>query len=130
MRISFCWRLRASTLRLVALAAASLGFGVAGWACEPPVGRLVSAEAIVELRPAGRDGWVRIDGSLPQRWIARLIATDASGAPVVRDIPLDATNTGTLRFDASELRDPVLAIAGATEGTVNRAPYVIELVQP
>ena len=76
------------------------------------------------------EGWVRIDGSLPQRWIVRLIATDASGAPVVRDIPLDATNTGTLRFDASDLRDPVLAIAGATEGTVNRAPYVIELVQP
>lgn len=60
MHTSLCRQVGGSTLRCCALAAASLAYGVTGWACEAPIGRLVSAEAAVDLRPAGSGGWVRI----------------------------------------------------------------------
>jgi hypothetical protein len=74
------------------------------------------------------DGWVRIDGALPQTYVVRLIARDASGGPVVLDVPLDARGNGELRFDPGALSDIIIAIAGTAEGTNQPAPYRIELV--
>jgi hypothetical protein len=73
------------------------------------------------------DGWVRIDAPLHQGWIVRLIASDASGEPVVRDARISSEGVGALSFDATGLHDVVVAIAGATEGTTQLAPYTIEL---
>lgn len=73
------------------------------------------------------DGWVRIDAPLHQAWIVRLIASDASGEPVVRDAQISSEGVGALSFDATGLHDVVVAIAGATEGTTQLAPYTIEL---
>jgi hypothetical protein len=75
------------------------------------------------------EGWVRLDRPLAQRWIVTLIA-ERDGLPVVMDVPLDAGQTGTLRFDATGLTDAVVAVAGATEGTVRSAPYTLQLARP
>lgn len=75
-------------------------------------------------------GWVDIDGALPQTYAVRLVAEDAAGAPFVRDMTLDAASDGELRFDPSGLRNVVVAVAGTTEGTAQRAPYTISLVRP
>lgn len=40
--------------------AAACCFTAPAWTCETPAGRLVSAEAVVEVRPAGKAGWVRV----------------------------------------------------------------------
>jgi hypothetical protein len=75
------------------------------------------------------EGWVTIDEQLPQSWVVRLIAESADGAPVIVDADIDR-GTGELRFDATGLQDVVLAIAGATEGTTQVAPYTVELTRP
>ncbi len=84
------------------------------------------------LDDAGWDavGWLKVDQALPQTYILRLIAEATDGTPVVRDVPLDASAGGTLRFDAAGLSGVVVAIAGSTEGTTQRAPYSITLVRP
>ncbi|MEX2245873.1 MAG: hypothetical protein WEC75_04220 [Dehalococcoidia bacterium] len=74
-----------------------------------------------------RDGWVRLDRLLPQTYIVRLIAEREGGEPVVLDLPLDARQRGTLRFDAGGLIAPVIAVAGSTEGTNQPAPYTLSL---
>jgi len=74
------------------------------------------------------DGWVRIDRALPQAYIVRVIGEREDGAPVVLDVPLDAQEDGVLRFNAGGVRNLVVAVAGATEGTYQRAPYTVELV--
>ena len=74
------------------------------------------------------DGWVRVAVPLRQEWIVRLIGERADGEPVVLDAELQRPGSGELRFLADGLLDPVLAIAGATEGTRQRAPYTVELV--
>lgn len=76
------------------------------------------------------DGWMRLDQSLLQTYIIRLVAEAADGAPVVRDLPLDATQSGALRFDAGGLRNVVVAVAGSTEGTKQRSAYSITLSEP
>lgn len=76
-----------------------------------------------------RGGWVLVDGGLPQEYTVRLIAMRA-GAPVVLDMPLDAAQRGELRFDPAGLQDAVLLVSGATEGTIARAPYRVELRGP
>jgi hypothetical protein len=75
-------------------------------------------------------GWVHVDESLPQTYVVRLIATDPDGAAVVFDVPLDASQSGSLPFDSANLRDVVVAVAGTTEGTTNKAPYRLELRRP
>jgi hypothetical protein len=75
------------------------------------------------------EGWVPVDEPLPQEWIVRLVAESADGVPVVIDAAIDG-GAGELRFDATGLRDVVLAIAGATEGTIEPAPYSVELTGP
>jgi hypothetical protein len=75
------------------------------------------------------DGWVRVDQALEQAWIVRLIATGADGEPVVVDARMARDGSGTIEFDATGLQDAVVAIAGATEGTRQLAPYTIELAR-
>lgn len=75
-------------------------------------------------------GWVNIDTALPQTYCVRLVAEDAAGAPVVRELTLDANGDGELPFDATGLRNVVFAVAGTTEGTRQKAPYTIELDRP
>lgn len=75
------------------------------------------------------DGWVRIDRALPQAYIVRVIGESADGAPVVLDVPLNAAGDGELRFSADGVRNVVAAVAGATEGTTQQAPYTIELIR-
>jgi len=76
------------------------------------------------------EGWVRVDRPLPQRWIVRLIAEQADGEPFVRDATVDASGAATLRFDPRGLRNIVIAIAGATEGTTQASAYHVEFSGP
>jgi hypothetical protein len=73
------------------------------------------------------DGWVRIDRALPQAYVVRLIGERADGEAVVLDVPLDAQGDGVLRFTGEGLTSLTLAVAGATEGTNQPAPYTVEL---
>ena len=73
------------------------------------------------------DGWVRIDRALPQAYVVRVIGEREDSRPVVLDVKLDAQGDGVLRFSADGVRNLVVAVAGVTEGTVQRAPYTIEL---
>jgi len=73
------------------------------------------------------DGWVRIDRTLPQAYSVRVIGEREDGTPVVLDVALDAQRDGVLHFSADGVRNLVVAVAGVTEGTVQRAPYTIEL---
>jgi hypothetical protein len=99
-----------------------------GWAIrDVAVGDGTSRVSIDEPRSAG---WVNVDRSLPQTFIARLIISKSDGGSSVLDIPLDANNAGELRFSSAGVSDAVLAIAGSTEGTNQTAPYTIELARP
>ncbi len=51
------WRATGARWLQAAALAATLASGPAAAACDVPAGRLVSAQAAVELRPAGEDGW-------------------------------------------------------------------------
>jgi hypothetical protein len=73
------------------------------------------------------DGWVRIDRALPQAYVVRLIGERANGEAVVLDVPLDAQGDGVLRFNGEGLTELTFAVAGATEGTNQSAPYTVEL---
>ena len=75
-------------------------------------------------------GWVSIDRRLAQTYIVRLILRLDDGTAEVRDVPLDATRSGELRFSTAGVVDAVVAIAGSTEGTEELAPYTVELAAP
>lgn len=75
-------------------------------------------------------GWARVDRDLSQAWIVRVLATRADGEAVAIDVPIDAAGTGAVRFNADGLRDIVIAVAAATEGTTERAPYALRLARP
>ena len=75
------------------------------------------------------DGWLRIDRALPQTYVVRVIGEREDGTPVVLDVPLDAQGDGVLRFSADGVQNPVVAVAGTTEGTTQGAPYTIELAR-
>jgi len=78
--------------------------------------------------PAWRsNGWVRIDGPLPQTYVVRLIEKRSGGETSVLDVPLDASEHGELRFNGAGIDEATVAIAGSTEGTNQRAPYTLEL---
>jgi hypothetical protein len=65
----------------------------------------------------------------PQAYIVRLILTKEDGAVEVRDLPLSSAQGGELRFRTNGVADAVLGIAGATEGTNQTAPYIVELIR-
>src|SRR5207302_6268271 len=75
------------------------------------------------------EGWVRIDKSLPQTYIVRLIEKRTNGEASAVDVPLDARGDGELRFSADGVQDATLAIAGSTEGTNQPSPYHVELAR-
>jgi hypothetical protein len=77
-----------------------------------------------------RNGWVLVDRDLPQAWIVRVIAQRADGSPYVADVPLDATQAGELRIDTTGLTSAVLAVAGATEGTIQESHFTVSLASP
>jgi hypothetical protein len=99
-----------------------------GWAIRDNLLVDIGSQGIlISLDQCASDGWVRLDRALPQSYIVRLIGERADGEPVVIDATLDAQNDGELRFNGEGLTRLVLAVAGATEGTNQRAPYTIEL---
>jgi hypothetical protein len=72
------------------------------------------------------DGWVNVEAPLPQEWITRLILRMDDGSIVVRDLQV-ARGYGQLEFTTAGVDEVILAIAGATEGTNNLAPYTVDL---
>jgi hypothetical protein len=100
-----------------------------GWALDDI--SLASGETVTAIDDGEFEaaGWVRVDRPLEQRWIVRLVA-ERDGEPVVIDAPIGADGRGELRFDATGLENPVLAIAGATEGTVETALYTVSMLRP
>ncbi len=76
------------------------------------------------------NGFVVVDAPLAQTYIVRLIKTMSDGSVAVVDAPLDATESGELRFDGTGVETAVLAIAGSTEGTNQLAPYTVQLALP
>ncbi len=76
------------------------------------------------------EGWVRIDRTLPQTYVVRLIEKMTDGTSHVLDVPLDPTQRGELQFSPAGIEDAVVAVAGTTEGTNLTAPYTLELRRP
>jgi hypothetical protein len=99
-----------------------------GWAIREVA--LTDGAKAAQLGAPQTTGWVNIDQPLQQTYIARLIETRDDGTVAVLDVPLDAANSGELRFSSAGLTDAVLAIAGSTEGTNQVAPYTVELQRP
>jgi hypothetical protein len=100
-----------------------------GWAIRDNVSVHAGNQSVsVPLETCDPDGWVRIDQALPQTYVVRLIGERADGEPFVLDVALDAQNRGELRFSGEDLTRLVLAVAGTTEGTNQKAPYRVELV--
>lgn len=95
----------------------------AGWAIVD-VG--LAAAAGSALRPVAAEGWVTVDGALAQDWIVRLILTMDDGTAEVRDLPVSEGGS-EVRFSSEGVADAVVAVAGATEGTSNLAPYSLSL---
>jgi hypothetical protein len=95
-----------------------------GWAV-----RDIHLEGAASERAVAPDaaGWMQLDAPIPQEYIVRLILTMEDGTVDVRDIALDDARSGDLPFNSDGVRDAVVAIAGATVGTTNTAPYRIEL---
>ena len=101
-----------------------------GWAIQN-----IRIDAIGFSDPDGTDpgwtsaGWVRIDRTLPQTYVVRLIEKMADGTSHVLDVPLDAAQRGELQFSGTGIEDAVVAVAGTTEGTNQAAPYTVQLLQ-
>jgi immune inhibitor A len=62
------------------------------------------------------EGFVTVDGPLPQRWIVQVIDLDSHD---VERLDLDADNVGTVLPG----RRSVIVVSAVTEGTSERAPY-------
>jgi immune inhibitor A len=67
------------------------------------------------------DGFVRVDGDLPQRWELRLIRTAPDGAISVEPLPVDQDGGATATLAPGERG--VLVIVAATPHTSERARY-------
>ncbi len=92
----------------------------------------LSNGGVRENPPSGptSEGWLGTDRPLAQTYIVRLIETKSDGTTAVLDVPLDASQSGELRFSSDGLTDAVVAIAGSTEGTNQQAPYAVQLAPP
>lgn len=98
-----------------------------GWAIADVAVRDGSRPLADGLAAWDSDGWVSLSGPLPQTYVVRVIAEREDGTPVVLDVPLDGEQAGELRFDATGLRDAVIAVAGTAEGTNQTAAYRLSL---
>jgi immune inhibitor A len=99
-----------------------------GWAIDDVAIEGTSFHDATLTDPAWRsNGWVRIDGPLPQTYVVRLIEKLAAGDVRVLDVPLDGSQQGELRFSGAGVDEATVAIAGSTEGTNEGAPYTVEL---
>lgn len=90
----------------------------------PELGFIDDAESDAGWRA---EGFVRTDNQLKQRFVVRLIETGPGVA--VRDMALDGEQKGTLAVKGlgNEVGRAVLVVAGATEGTLQSAPFEISL---
>ena len=107
------------------------GLNTPGWAIDdiavPELGWLDDVEGDGDWQA---NGFRRIDGPLPQRFILRLI--EVGGETRVVDVPLDADNHAEIRLAGfgAGLTKAVILIAGATEGTSEPATYRYSLSTP
>lgn len=69
------------------------------------------------------EGFVRVDGDLPQRWELRLVRTSADGVTIVEPIPVRADGASGFQLEPGERG--VLVVLGATPHTTERAAYEI-----
>lgn len=98
-------------------------------------GMLIDTLSIPELGysddiEAGDGGWtaegfVRVDGDLPQRWELRLVRTAPDGAQSVEPLTLDDTGAATATLAPGE--QGVLVVVGATPHTSERAAYEVSV---
>ncbi len=74
------------------------------------------------------EGFVRVDGDLPQQWELRLVRTNVHGTTSVVSLPVDAA-TGMAQASLAEGEQAVLIVAGTTPHTTEKASYQLH-VQP
>ncbi|NTU81094.1 MAG: hypothetical protein HGA45_17220 [Chloroflexales bacterium] len=71
------------------------------------------------------EGFVRVDGDLPQRWELRLVRIAADGATAVEPLAVDATGAASASLAPGERG--VLVVIGATPHTSERASYEVNV---
>lgn len=71
------------------------------------------------------EGFVRVDGDLPQRWELRLIRRAADGSVQVETLPVDAAGNASAQLASGE--QGVLLVLGATPHTTERASYTLSI---
>jgi immune inhibitor A len=69
------------------------------------------------------EGFVRVDGDLPQEWEIRLVRTASDGAISIELVTIDEVGQGQVTLSAGERG--VLMIAGTTAETTERARYTV-----
>lgn len=67
------------------------------------------------------EGFVRVDGVLPQKWELRLVRSNQQGITSVDSLPVDENGSVSMSIPANE--DAVLIIAGTTPHTTEPARY-------
>jgi hypothetical protein len=76
------------------------------------------------------EGWVRLDTTLPQTYVVRVLETRADGTVAALSVAVDTSQSGELRFSTAGVSDAVIVVAGSTEGTNQFAPYTLQLARP
>jgi hypothetical protein len=87
----------------------------------------INIEGVSDQPAWTSEGWVLVDQPLPQSYIVRVIGERADGEAIVLDVPLNASQSGELRFDSTGLVRAVVGVAGTTEGTNQSVPYTLLL---
>jgi hypothetical protein len=77
---------------------------------------------------AGAGGWqaegfVRVDGNLPQQWELRLVRTAADGSIGVENVPTSSTGQAALTLEQGE--QGVLVVVATTPYTTEPASYML-----
>lgn len=118
-------------LTVAILVAATLS--APGWACDTPVGRLVSAEAPVDLRAAGQAGWSRIQAPHPLCEGDQLAVRAPGRAAVVLDndvlVRLDQDTTLNLTRVAADA-DSSLGLTQGIAHIITRFRKRFEVITP
>jgi hypothetical protein len=71
------------------------------------------------------DGFVRVDGDLPQQWELRLVRTAPDGTTTIEPLSIDAQASATATLRAGE--QAVLMIAATTPHTTEQASYQVTI---